>query len=133
MKTLEKTLAGYMQEIGLEVIIKPCKTPKSAPDWATKGYTNAYRVTSKFQGRVMRSYFYAGKAIQNLEPASVIADFARNWDLCVYSLQEFGDEFGWDSNTYKTYKSIKRIGKRYADFIANTDIRSELAELAMEY
>ena len=133
MNTKEKTLADYVEEIGLDVTIKPCDMPASAPKWATERTTNAYRVTLKYQGRKMSIYFYAGVLVKELKPADIVANLARDWDLSVYTLEEFGDEFGWDSTTLKTYNSVKKIGRRYANLIGDNDIRTELAELAMEY
>lgn len=135
METIEKTLAEYVDEIGLKVTIKPCNMPNHAPKWAKKNANafRVYRVSLTYQGRKMSNYFYAGSGIKDLRPADIVADLAKNWDICIYTLQEFGDEFGWDSETHKTYKAVQRLGRRYADLIGDTDIRTELAELAMEY
>lgn len=128
---MEKTLADYIGEIGLDVAIKPCNMPATAPKWA-KEHANAYRVTLKYQDRKMSFYYYAGKLNKEIKPADIVADLAMNWDTCIYSLQDFGDEFGWNSETYKTYKAVQRLGRRYADLIGDSDTRTELAELARE-
>lgn len=137
METREITLADYVDQIGVQVEIKPCNMPATAPKWALEGFHNAYRVKVSYQGRKMSFYFYAGKAYKELKmklkPADIIADLARNWDNCVYSLDEFGNEFGWNSETHKIYRSVRRLGQRYADLIGDSDIRQEIAELASEY
>lgn len=133
METKEITLADYVDQIGVQVEIKPCNMPATAPKWALKGSHNAYRVKVSYQGRKMSFYFYAGKAVKDLKPADIIYDLARNWDNCVYSLDEFGDEFGWNSETHKIYRFVRRLGQRYADLIGDSDIRQEIAELASEY
>lgn len=132
METKEKTLAEYIDEIGLQVAIKPCNMPATAPKWAKLSH-NAYRVTLKYQDRKMSHYFYAGALVKDLKPADIVADLAKNWDTCIYNLQDFGDEFGWNSETFKTYKAVQRLGRRYADLIGDSDIRCELGELASEY
>ena len=123
-------LPAYLDELGVKVIIKPAAHPKSAPDWALK--FNAYRVAVTYKGNRAGFFFYQGKGAKlDLTPADIIYDLARNYDSSCYTLKEFGDEFGWDSNTVATYQAVKRLAARFKRLFPDDQTRQIIAE--MEY
>jgi hypothetical protein len=46
----------------------------------------------------------------------------------VYTLKEFGDEFGWNSETVDTYRAVKRNGAKFKRLFSADEIRLEIAE-----
>ena len=124
-------LPAYLESLGVKVIIKPAAHPKSAPEWALK-WANAYRVAVTYKGNRAGFFFYQGKGAKwDLTAADIIHDLARNYDSSCYTLKEFGDEFGWDSNTAATYRAVKRHAERFKRLFPDELTRQAIAE--MEY
>jgi hypothetical protein len=124
-------LPNYLESLGVKVIIKAAEHPKSAPEWALK-WSNAYRVAVIYKGNRAGFFFYQGKGAKlDLTPADIIHDLARNYDTSCYTLKEFGDEFGWDSNTAATYRAVKRQAARFKRLFPDEQTRQTIAE--MEY
>jgi hypothetical protein len=131
MSATTKELPAYLDELGVKVIIKAAEHPKSAPEWALK-WANAYRVAVIYEGKRASFFFYQGKGAKwDLTAADIIHDLARNYDSSCYTLKEFGDEFGWDSNTAATYRAVKRQAERFKRLFPDELTRQTIAE--MEY
>jgi hypothetical protein len=43
-------------------------------------------------------------------------------------LQEFGDEFGWNSETVETYRAVKRNGAKFKRLFPADEVRLAIAE-----
>ena len=134
MNTKEQTLEDYLVELGVKMTAARIDLPKSAPKWAESPGVSAWRVNLTYKGKRAAVTFYQGKALTK-EPkaADVVADLARNYDLTAYTLKEFGDEFGWNSETAQTYRSVKRVGERFKRLFSDDAVRLNVAELASEY
>ena len=134
METKEQTLEGYLLEIGVKVKAVQINAPQSAPAWAKNPGVGVWRVSLNYKGKRAAVTFYQGKAhIKAPTVADVVADLARNYDLTAYTLKEFGDEFGWDSETAQTYRAVKKVGERFKRLFEDNQIRFNVAELANNY
>lgn len=131
MDTMEKTLAQYLDELGVKVSVQACEMPENAPEWAKGIQSFRYKLT--YNGKNLSSYFFAGWGVKQVTRESVVADLARCYDASVYTLQEFGDEYGWNADTYQCYKLTKSLASRFKKLFSDDDIRMEIAELAMDY
>lgn len=127
--TNEITLPNYLNELGVKITSKQIDHPTNAPDWAHKS-ANAYRVSLTFNGKRTSLYFYQGKGIDR-EPtiADVVACLASDYACSRYSLQEFGDEFGWDSQTVSTYRAVTRSGMKLARLLGDVAIIDQINEI----
>jgi hypothetical protein len=126
--TTIQDLPALLNELGVTANAVQVDHPASAPAWSLNR-TRAYRVTVKYDGRRTSLYFYCGFGTNGAPSvADVIYDLARNYDSSVYTLQEFGDEFGWDANTVETYRAVKRTGAKFKRLFPADDVRLSIAE-----
>jgi hypothetical protein len=134
MTTKEQTLENYLEELGVKMTATQIEAPQSAPQWAKALGHFAWRVNLNYKGKRAAVTFYQGKAHSKAPSvADIVADLARNYDLSIYTLKEFGDEFGWDSETATTYRAVKRVGERFRNLFSDDAERLNIAELANEY
>lgn len=123
-----KDLPALLNELGVTANAVQIDHPASAPKWALDN-ANAYRVTLKHDGRRTSLYFYCGRAIKSAPSvADVVYAIARDYDYSCYTLQEFGDEFGWNSETASTYRAVKRSGAKFKRLFPADDVRLSIAE-----
>jgi hypothetical protein len=126
------TLENYLEELGVKINASKIDKPKSAPLWAED--SQAWRINLSYQGKRVRVIFYSWKGNPNKPSlASVVADLSRNYDSTSYTLKEFGDTFGWDSETASTYRAVLSLGKRFKRLFEDDQVRLNVAELANEY
>jgi hypothetical protein len=126
------TLENYLEELGVKINASKIDKPKSAPSWTED--SQAWRVNLSYQGKRVRVIFYQWNGNPNKPSlASVVADLSRNYDSTSYTLKEFGDTFGWDSETASTYRAVLSIGKRFKRLFEDDQVRLNVAELANEY
>lgn len=124
-----KDLPALLSELGVTASAVRIDHPVSAPKWATERDTAAYRVTVKYDGRRASLYFYCGSGVKGAPSAAdVVYALARDYDSTAYTLQEFGDEFGWSAETVETYRAVKRNGAKFKRLFAADDVRLSIAE-----
>ena len=123
-----KELPALLNELGVIAKAVRIDHPVSAPNWVTDTHAS-YRVTVKFNGVRTSLFFYCGSGIKG-EPsaADIVYALARDYDSSVYTVQEFGDEFGWNSETVDTYRAVKRNGAKFKRLFPADDIRLAIAE-----
>lgn len=129
METQEKTnFALYLEGLGLKMTAK-ADYNDYAKGWALN--TNHYRVTLSREGRTMRFWFYQGYGIKH-EPTleGVIECLASDRTFTSYTLKEYGDELGWDSETASTYRHLINLNARYERVIGDTSTLDEIYEKA---
>ena len=123
-----KDLPALLSELGVTANAVRIDHPVSAPKWALDR-TAAYRVSVKYDGRRASLYFYCGYGVKDKpSPADVIYALARDYDSSCYTLQEFGDEFGWSAETVQTYNAVKRNALKFKRLFPADDIRTAIAE-----
>jgi hypothetical protein len=124
-----KDLPALLSELGVTANAVRIDHPVSAPKWARADNTAAYRVTVTYSGRRTSLYFYCGSAVKG-EPSAADAVYAlaRDYDSSIYTLQEFGDEYGWNSETVDTYRAVKRNGAKFKRLFPADDVRLSIAE-----
>jgi hypothetical protein len=118
--TLENTttdFTGYLTGLGLKLKVRQDYNQNAGDMWAN---ANHYRVTLSRNGRKMSFWYYQGYGIKQ-EPtlAGVIDSLAIDYNYASYSLDDFGDEFGWNKDTVKTHRQITSLAKRYARVIGD--------------
>lgn len=129
MSTDTKDLPALLSELGVTASAVRIDHPASAPKWATERDTAAYRVTVKYDGQRTSLYFYCGYGVKGKPSAAdVVYALARDYDSSVYTLQEFGDEFGWNSETSAIYRAVKRSGDKFKRLFSADDVRLSIAE-----
>jgi len=129
MNTDTKQLPELLNELGIKANAVRIDHPASAPAWALDRTTSAYRVTVTYNKRRTSLYFYCGSAVKSAPSAAdVVYALARDYDSSCYTLQEFGDEFGWNSETVDTYRAVKRNGAKFKRLFSADDIRLAIAE-----
>lgn len=129
METDTKNLPQLLEALGVSAKITPIEHPTSAPKWALDN-ANAYRVNLSYEGRRAGFYYYAGTGIKHSPSvADVVWSLARDYDSSCYTLEEFGDEFGWDKDTLPTFKAIKKNWAKFTRLFPNPDLRSNIAEI----
>jgi hypothetical protein len=130
METTVKTLPQIVEELGIKSTIKWQDTPQNAPEWAQK--SNAYRITLRYQKRRISFNYYQGRGC-NEDPTTADAVWCLAQDLnCLISaptLQEYGQEFGFDENTAQTFRAVKDLSKRYQKLIGDASILELLAKV----
>ena len=128
METNTKTLPEIVQDLGITSTIEEQETPQNAPEWAQTA--NAYRITLRYQKRRMAFNFYQGRGNKE-DPTTADVVYCLASDLnCLISaptLEEYGQEFGWDKNTAKTFRAVKDLSKRYQKLIGDASILELLA------
>jgi hypothetical protein len=128
MDTVEKTLPALLEELGVTIKAVQIDHPESAPTWA-KDQANAYRVTVNYEGNRTSLYFYCGYGVKSgPSVADVVYALARDFDSTSYTLQEFGDEFGWNFETAIMYRAVQRNGAKFLRLFPDFDTRLSIAE-----
>ena len=128
MTTATKQLPELLNDLGVTANAVRIDHPASAPSWALDR-TAAYRVTVTYNKRRTSLYFYCGYGVKDKPSvADVVFALSRDYDSSVYTLQEFGQEFGWNSETVDTYRAVKRNGAKFKRLFPNDDIRLEIVE-----
>ena len=123
-----KDLPALLNELGVKANAVRIDHPASAPKWALDR-TAAYRVTVTHNGRRSSLFFYCGYGVKDKPSAAdVVYALARDYDSSIYTLQEFGDEFGWNSETVDTYRAVKRNGAKFKRLFPADEIRLSIAE-----
>ncbi len=126
--TIEKDLPTLLNELGVTAKAVEIDRPDNAPEWVTNTH-KSYRVTVKFNGASTSLHFYCGSGVKGAPSvADVVYALARDFDSTSYTLQEFGDEFGWNSKTIETYRAVQRNGAKFLRLFPNFDIRLAIAE-----
>jgi hypothetical protein len=126
--TATQELPKLINDLGVTAHAVQIDHPESAPKWAI-GNTNAYRVTIKYDGRRTSLFFYCGYGVKNgPSVADVVYALARDYDSTSYTLEEFGNEFGWNFETQETYRAVKRNGDKFKRLFPNDDVRLSIAE-----
>ena len=129
--TLENTttdLDAYLTGLGLKLKARQDYNENAGDMWAS---TNHYRLTLSRNGRKMSFWYYQGYGIkQDPTLAGVIESLTGEYNLAEYSLDDFGDEFGWNKDTVKTHRLITSLAKRYARVIGDpVDIANIYAKI----
>lgn len=126
METQEMTLADYLKEIGLRIKVNQDYNENAEEIWMT---SNHYRITLSKENRRMSFWFYQGRGIkENPTLEAVIECLASDRNIAAMSLNEFGDEFGWDKNTTKTHRHLKNLNARYERLIGSPALLDEIYE-----
>jgi sugar/nucleoside kinase (ribokinase family) len=126
--TTNKDLPALLNELGVTATAVRIDHPESAPTWAIDR-TKAYRVTIKYDGNRTSLYFYCGYGVKDAPSvADAVFALARDFDSTSYTLQEFGDEFGWNFETATMYRAVQRNGAKFLRLFPNFDIRLAIAE-----
>jgi hypothetical protein len=125
--TLENTttdLDAYLTGLGLKLKVRQDYNDNAGDMWTS---ANHYRLTLSRNGRRMSFWFYQGYGIKQ-EPtlAGVIESLAGDYNLAEYSLDDFGDEFGWNKDTIKIYRLITSLAKRYERVIGDPALIDEI-------
>lgn len=128
MSTDTKQLPELLNELGVKIKAVQVDRPVSAPEWVQDS-SLAYRVTVKHDGRRASLYFYCGYGVKN-EPsaADIVYALARDYDSSCYTLQEFGDEYGWSAETVRTFNAVKRNAAKFKRLFPADDVRLAIAE-----
>jgi hypothetical protein len=126
--TITQELPALLNELGVTAKAVRIDRPDNAPEWVTDTH-KSYRVTVKFNGASTSLNFYCGSGVKS-EPsvADVVYALARDYDSSVYTVQEFGDEYGWNSETVSTYRAVKRNGAKFKRLFPSDDVRLSIAE-----
>jgi hypothetical protein len=123
-----KELPALLNELGVTASAVRIDHPASAPAWALDR-TAAYRVTVTYNKRRTSLFFYCGYGVKDKPSAAdVVYALARDYDSTCYTLQEFGDEYGWNFKTVDTYRAVKRNGAKFKRLFPNDEIRLSIAE-----
>lgn len=128
MSTDTKQLPELLNELGVKIKAVQVDRPVSAPEWVQDS-SLAYRVTVSYDGRRASLYFYCGYGVKN-EPsaADIVYALARDYDSSCYTLQEFGDEYGWSAETVRTFNAVKRNAAKFKRLFPADDVRLSIAE-----
>lgn len=123
-----KDLPAVLSELGVTVKAVRIDRPNTAPKWVTDEHAS-YRVSVRYEGRGTSLFFYCGSGVKG-EPsaADVVYALARDYDSSIYTLQEFGDEFGWSAETVLTYNAVKRNALKFKRLFPADEIRTDIAE-----
>jgi hypothetical protein len=127
MSVTTSELPAYLESLGVKFSRAPIDHPKSAPKWAE--HFAAYRVRVTYNKKAVSFTFYKGKGAGDITAADLVWDMARNYDSSCLTLKEFGDEFGWDSETAATYRAVKRQAARFKRLFPDELTRQTIAEI----
>jgi hypothetical protein len=129
METQEKTLDAYAQELGVTMKAVSVSAPDNANEWQKK--SQAFRLDFK-RNDVRESFrYYQGQAFTdkpNLERGleCLVYDY-RTLQSCP-TLEDFGDEFGWDKTTHKTFKALQKNASKLEELFNKWEL-SELVRI----
>jgi len=123
-----KELPALLNELGVTVKAVRIDRPANAPKWVTDEHAS-YRVSVRYELRGTSLFFYCGSAVKGAPSAAdVVYALARDYDSSVYTLQEFGDEYGWSAETVQTYNAIKRNALKFKRLFPADETRLSIAE-----
>ena len=123
-----KELPALLNELGVTVNAVRIDRPDTAPKWVTDTHAS-YRVSVRYEGRGTSLFFYCGSGVKGAPSvADVVYALARDYDSSVYTLQEFGDEFGWSAETVQTFNAVKRNALKFKRLFPADEIRLSIAE-----
>jgi hypothetical protein len=127
--TTVKELPALLNELGVTANAVRIDHPDTAPSWALERSTSAYRVTVTYNHKRTSLFFYCGSGVKSAPSAAdVVYALARDYDSSVYTLQEFGDEFGWSAETVQTFNAVKRNALKFKRLFPADEIRLSIAE-----
>ena len=123
-----KELPALLNELGVTVNAVRIDRPDTAPNWVTDTHAS-YRVSVRYERRGTSLFFYCGSGVKSAPSAAdVVYALARDYDSSVYTLQEFGDEFGWSAETVQTFNAVKRNAVKFKRLFPADEIRLAIAE-----
>ena len=127
MQDTRQDLAGYLTGLGLTLKVRQDYND-SAPQWAQD--TNHYRLTLSKDGRRMSCWYYQGYGIKS-DPnlAGVVETLASDRFFSDRSLDDFGDEMGWNKDTIKTYRQIVSLNRRYERVVGSKELLDKIDEI----
>ena len=123
-----KELPALLNELGVKIKAVQVDRPASAPEWVQEG-SLSYRVSVSYDGRRTSLFFYCGSGVKAAPTAAdVVYALAQDYDSSCYTLQEFGDEYGWHATTVQTHRAVKRYAAKFKRLFAADDVRQAIAE-----
>ena len=125
MTTQEKTLTEYLKGIGLDLEFYHDYN-EEAPEWAN--ISNHYHITLTKDNEEMSFWFYQGTALDEPTLERIIECLATDRTYAQMSLDEFGDEFGWDKNTTRTHRHLVAQNEDYERLIGDDSLLDEIYE-----
>jgi hypothetical protein len=128
METTMKTMPELCEEFGIELELKRTRAPKHASKWQKEA--NAWIAILSRDGYHLATPYYTGKAIKTVTVADVVHSLASDYNIfqTAGSLKGFGDEFGWDEDTAKTWEIISHQARVWEEFIADPYLLQTLGE-----
>jgi hypothetical protein len=124
METTTQTLPEYLAELGVNCKATPIDTPASAPEWARDSHHQAWRVSLTRNGKKIIVQFYTGSAITAPTTADIIYALVMDHISGSLSLDEFGDEFGWDKHTLSTWRACRKNGSKLVKILDEQNINA---------
>ena len=124
MQDTKQDLASYLTGLGLTLKVRQDYND-NAPDWAQD--RNHYSLTLSRDGRRMSFWYYQGYAIKS-DPdlAGVVETLASDRWYGLQTLDDFGDEMGWNKDTIKTHRQIVSLTRRYERLIGSPALLDEI-------
>ena len=129
METKETTLTEYLKGIGLDLEFS-YDYNEEAPEWAKD--KNHYYITLRKDNEEMSFWFYQGTALDEPTLERIIECLATDRTCARMTLDEFGDEFGWDKNTTKTHRHLVSQNEDYERLIGDDSLLDEIYEKVAE-
>ena len=120
METLEKTLPQYLEELGVTITATRCDMPANPIKWQERSY--AWRIIIKRNNLKTSCFFFTGYERPKLTPADVLYCLAADWGYSSMTLQQFGDELGWNDETVKIYRGVCREAKKIARLFTEDEL-----------
>jgi hypothetical protein len=107
METIEKQdIKSYLDGLGVKFSSREDWNDYAPEMWESSFH---YRVKISYEGRKMGLWFYMGRGNKNAPTLDGVMECLISDLMCIKNgLDDFGDEFGWDKNTTKTYQAIKK-------------------------
>lgn len=107
METIEKQdIKSYLDGLGVKFSSREDWNDYASEMWKSSFH---YRVKISYEGRIMGLWFYQGRGHKNAPTFDGVMECLISDAICIKNgLDDFGDEFGWDKNTTKTYQAIKK-------------------------
>lgn len=123
-----KELPALLNELGVTVNAVRVDRPNAAPGWVTNKHAS-YRVSVRYKGRGISLFFYGGTVVQFAPSAAdVVYALVGDYDRSVYTLQEFGDEYGWSAETVQAFNTVQRNAVKFKLLFPADEIRIAIAE-----
>jgi hypothetical protein len=130
--TEQKTLNDYAQELGVTMKAVKVSAPETADEWQKKA--QAYRLDFT-RGDNRESFrYYQGQAFTDAPDINrglecLVSDY-RCLESCP-TLEDFGDEFGWDKTTNKTFKALQKNASKLEELFTKSEL-SEMVRIVEE-